>query len=84
MLAVGVPVPHAWLIPFGGIVKQVREDWGSSRHDGGALKESARHYRLLLRLCYFDFDGERNCEIDFLRVLAIQMLDFSGFVFRLY
>ena len=65
-----------WLVPFGGVVEQVREYWGRSRHDGGALKESAWHYRLLLRLRYFAFDGERNYEIDFLRGLAIQLLDF--------
>ena len=41
-------------------------------------------YRLLLKLRYFVFDGERNYEIDFLRVLAVQLLDFSGFVCRLY
>ena len=32
------------LTDFGGVVEQVRENWGSSRHDGGALKESAWHY----------------------------------------
>ena len=36
-------------------------------------KESARHYRLLLRLHYFVFDGERNYEIDLLEVLAFQL-----------
>ena len=35
----------------------------------------------LLRLRYFAFDGERNYEDDFLRVLAVQLLDFSGFIF---
>ena len=47
-------------------------------------KESAWHYQLLLRLCYFVFGGEQNYEINFLRVLAVQLLDFSGFVCRLY
>ena len=40
-------------------------------------KESARHYWLLLRLRYFVSGGERNYEIDFLRVLAVQLLEFQ-------
>ena len=49
-----------------------------------SLKESARHYRLLLRLRGFAFVGERNYETGSLRVLAVQLLGFSGFFCRLY
>ena len=45
-----------------------------------SLKESARHYRLLLRLRDFAFIGEQNYETDSLRVLAVQLLDFFRFL----
>ena len=59
--------------------------WGKLGNCWKSLrKESAWHYRFpLLRLRYFVFDGERNYEIDFLRFLAVQLLDFSGFVCHL-
>ena len=60
--------------PLCGVLEQVGEYWGRSRHDGGASKESAWHYRLLLRLCCFALIGQRNYETDLLRVLAVQCI----------
>ena len=70
---------------MGGVIEQVQEHWGRSRHGGRALKRRVLGtIDSLLRLHYFVFDGERNYEIDFLQVLAVQLLDFSGFVCCLY
>ena len=40
-------------------------------------REPPGRERRVLRLRYLVFDGERNYEIDFLRVLAVQLLDFQ-------
>ena len=72
--------------PLGGVAEQVGERRGRSRHVGRALERRVLGTINfpLLRLRYFIFDGEQNYEIDFLQVLAFQLLDFSGFVCCLY
>ena len=74
------------LTAAGGVAEQVGECRGRGRHVGRALERRVLGTINfpLLRLRYFVFDGEQNYEIDFLRVLAVQLLDFSGFVCCLY